>query len=158
MLVLGGDELLPRLFRVAAENAVKVRVEFQVVRVQVVKEFFGAEKLGNLDQLVVIVVAVKEWLLAEDHAGKHTPQTPHVEAVIVLLQIDEEFRSLEVAGGDAHIVFSSGMIELGQAVIEMIHSKARREETRSDKIMLAYSITMADEHETKATVKRTPNQ
>jgi hypothetical protein len=88
-------------------------VEVDLVLFQVRVELVGAEDLGNLDELVVIVVAVEKWLLAEDlcgfevtcslevkiaphHAGEHTPQRPHVEAVVVLLEVDEELGTLEV--------------------------------------------------------------
>ena len=45
VLVLRRDELRPRLPRVAAEDAVKVRVELEVVLVEVVEELVGAEHL-----------------------------------------------------------------------------------------------------------------
>lgn len=60
---------------------------------------------------------MEEWLLAEDHGGEHGSQTPHVEAVIVLLEIDQKLRTLEVSGGNSDVVFGTGVVELGQAPI-----------------------------------------
>ena len=50
----------------------------------------------DLDQLVVVVVAVEEGLLAEDHRGQHAPQGPHVQRIVVHLVVDKKFRPLEV--------------------------------------------------------------
>jgi hypothetical protein len=58
--------------------AIKVRVQLQVIRIEIMKEFFGTQHFGNLDELVVIVMSVEEWLLSKDHTGKHATQTPHV--------------------------------------------------------------------------------
>ena len=46
-----------------------------------------AEHTRNLDELVVVVVAVEERLALEDEGGKHAAQAPHVEAVVVLLEV-----------------------------------------------------------------------
>jgi len=35
--------------------------------------------------LVVVVMAVKERLLAKDHAGKHAAEAPHVQGVVIYL-------------------------------------------------------------------------
>lgn len=37
--------------------------------------------------LIIVVMTVKERLLSEDHAGEHATQTPHVQAVVIHLQI-----------------------------------------------------------------------
>lgn len=37
--------------------------------------------------LVIIVMTVKERLLPEDHAGKHATQAPHVQAVVIHLEM-----------------------------------------------------------------------
>jgi len=66
VLVLGRHEALPGLLAVRAEQVHKVRVEHQAVLVEVGVEISRAEHLGDLDQLVLVVVAMEEWLLAED--------------------------------------------------------------------------------------------
>ena len=96
-LVLGIDKAVPRLLLEAAENVVVLRVQLNLVLVNVVKQVVGAQDLGNLDQLVRVALAVEEGLLAEDHRGKHGTEAPHVQAVVVLLKIDEQLRALKVA-------------------------------------------------------------
>ena len=45
--------------------------------------------LPYLDELVVVVVAVEERLLPENHAGEHAAEAPQVQPVVVLLQASE---------------------------------------------------------------------
>ena len=66
----------------------------------------GAFYLGDFDQLVVVVVAVKEGLFSEDHARKHAPQRPHVERVVVFLEVHQELRSFEIARRHSHVVLA----------------------------------------------------
>mmetsp|Transcript_51395 Transcript_51395/g.111835 ORF Transcript_51395/g.111835 Transcript_51395/m.111835 type:complete len:285 (-) Transcript_51395:240-1094(-) len=112
------DEFGPRLAHVPAEQTVKVRVELQVVLVEVIEELVGAEHLCDLDQLVVVVVPVKKGLLAEDHAGKHAAERPHVERVVVVLQVDEQLGALEVARGDADVELALRVVKLGEAPVD----------------------------------------
>ena len=60
--------------------------------------------LGDLDELVVVVLSVEEWLLLEDHAGEHAAQGPHVQRVVVLLEVNQQLRALEVPRRHPHIV------------------------------------------------------
>lgn len=39
--------------------------------------------------LVVVVVAVEERLLPEDHAGQHAAQAPHVQTVVIHLEEED---------------------------------------------------------------------
>ena len=48
------------------QHALKVLVEGDHVLVQVLVQVICAKDPGNLDKLVVVVVAVEEWLLTED--------------------------------------------------------------------------------------------
>mmetsp|Transcript_35961 Transcript_35961/g.78765 ORF Transcript_35961/g.78765 Transcript_35961/m.78765 type:complete len:235 (-) Transcript_35961:546-1250(-) len=118
MLILRRDEFLPGLFRVTAEDTIKVGVKLKIVRVKVVEQLFGTQDLGNLHQLVVVVMSMEEGLLAEDHPCKHTPQTPHIKSVVILLKIDKELGSLEVTRCDADIVLPSGVVEFRQTPID----------------------------------------
>ena len=108
---------MPRLLLETAKNVIILGVEFYFVLVQIVKEIIRAQHLGNLDQLIRVTVTVEERFLAEDHRGKHGAKAPHVQAIVVLLEIDEEFRALEVARRDAHIILGARMIELSQAPV-----------------------------------------
>lgn len=65
-LVFGIDEAIPCLAWIAPENFVKVRIQLNVVFFQVGEQFVGPQNLRNLDQLVIVVVSVEEWLLAEN--------------------------------------------------------------------------------------------
>jgi hypothetical protein len=73
-LVLGRDERVPRLAREAREDIIILRVQLNVVLVQIFKELLSSQNLGNLDQLVRVAVAMEEGLLAEDHGSKHGTQ------------------------------------------------------------------------------------
>ena len=61
-----GDQLDRNKPAVPAEQLIKLRVEADVVLVDVRVELFRAENLGDLHQLVIVVVPMEERLLAED--------------------------------------------------------------------------------------------
>ena len=61
-----GDQLDRNKPGVPAEQLIKLRVEADVVLVDVRVELFRAENLGDLHQLVIVVVPMEERLLAED--------------------------------------------------------------------------------------------
>ena len=105
-LVLGVDEAVPRLLGEAAQDVVVLRVEFYLVLVEVVEEIVGAENLCNLDELIRVAGAVEEGLLAEDHGGKHGAQTPHIQAVVIFLEIYQQLWAFEVAGSNLEEVKS----------------------------------------------------
>ena len=65
-LVLARDEAAPRLALVPSEDVVVLRVEVDIVFLEVGVQLVRPEHLRDFDQLVVVVVAVKERLLAED--------------------------------------------------------------------------------------------
>ena len=135
-----------------------------VALVEVVKELVRPKHLDDLDQLVVVVVAMEEGLLTENHAREHAPERPpgmgwgggphtvstarleavvgsrlgavgstcrvlgrqqvqgrgagaHIQRVVIVLQVDEELRSLEVARGDAHVVLALQVVKLGEAPV-----------------------------------------
>lgn len=118
MLVLAVHELVPRLLGVLAEDVVVVGVEGDVVLVDVSEELVGAEHLGDLDQLVIVVLTLEEGLLLEYHASEHAAEGPDVEGVIVGLQVDEQLGALEVAGGHAHVILLAGVVELSESPID----------------------------------------
>ena len=61
-----GDQLDRNKPAVPAKQLIKLRVEADVVLVDVRVELFRAENLGDLHQLVIVVVPMEERLLAED--------------------------------------------------------------------------------------------
>jgi hypothetical protein len=52
------------------------------------------------------------------HASEHGAQTPHVQRVVIFLEIDKQFWALEVARCDSDVVLCAGMVELGQTPID----------------------------------------
>lgn len=117
-LVLRRDKAVPGFLLESAQDVVVLRVELNLVLVQVVEQVIGAQNLGDLDQLIRVAVSVEEGLLAEDHGGEHSAETPHVEGVVVLLEVDEQLRPLEVPRRDAHVVLCAGVVELGQTPVD----------------------------------------
>lgn len=61
---------------------------------------------------------MKKGLLLEYHSGEHAAERPHIESVVVLLEVDQQLGSLEVARCDAHVVLSPRVIELSQAPVD----------------------------------------
>ena len=54
-------------------------VEGHVVLLNVCEELIGAQHLCNFDQLVVVVLALKERFLLENHACEHAAERPDIE-------------------------------------------------------------------------------
>lgn len=87
-LILRVDKAVPWLLLESSQDIVVLCVELDFIFVQIIKEVVGAENLGNLDELIRVAVAVEEGLLAEDHGCEHGTKTPHVQTVVVLLEIN----------------------------------------------------------------------
>jgi hypothetical protein len=65
-LIVRRDEARPRLPRVAPQLVVKVRREREVVFVEIRHQPVGPQHLGDLDELVVVVLALEEGFFLED--------------------------------------------------------------------------------------------
>lgn len=61
---------------------------------------------------------MEEGLLPEDHRRKHCSQTPHVQTIVVLLEINQQFWTFEVTRGNADIVLSSRVVELSKTPVD----------------------------------------
>lgn len=59
---------MPGFLRVLTQNVIVVRIKGHIVLLNIVVEFLSSEDLCNLDELVVVVLALEEGLLLEDHA------------------------------------------------------------------------------------------
>lgn len=116
-LILLIDKRMPILLREPPQNIIVLRVQLDIVLVQIIEQILRPQHLGNLDQLIAIAIPMEERLFPEYHAREHSPQTPHIETVIVLLEIHEQLGSLEISARDAHIVLRPRMIELRQTPI-----------------------------------------
>ncbi len=84
---------------------VEAWVEINVKPVQPHEEIVRSQHPGNLDQLVRVAVAMEEGLLSEDHRGEHGPEGPHIQRVVVLLEVHEQLGALEVSRGDSDVIF-----------------------------------------------------
>ena len=117
-LIIRRDIRMPRLLRKPAQNIIILRIELDIVLVQVVEQVFRAEDLSNLHQLIRITIAVEKGLLPENHARKHGAQAPHVETVVVLLEIDEQLGTFEVAARHADVVLGACVVEFRQPPVD----------------------------------------
>jgi hypothetical protein len=108
------------------------------VRFEVRVEALGAEHAHNLEELVLVVGAAEEVLLAEDlacagvvsdirhkkgtatthHGGEHAASAPQVEAVVVALVADEQLWGLVVPRADTDMVLDARVVELRKAPID----------------------------------------
>jgi hypothetical protein len=117
-LVFRGDEAVPLLLGEPPNDVVVLGVKFYLVLVQVVEEVVGAEYFGDFDKLIRVALPVEEWLLSEDHRREHGSKTPHVQTVVVLLEINEQLWALEISTRHTYVILGSRMIELGQAPVD----------------------------------------
>mmetsp|Transcript_12226 Transcript_12226/g.22110 ORF Transcript_12226/g.22110 Transcript_12226/m.22110 type:complete len:371 (+) Transcript_12226:309-1421(+) len=117
MLVFVRNKLLPGFFRMPPQNPIEMGVQFQVIGIQVMEQFLRPKNLGNFDQLIVVIMSVKEGLLPENHPREHTSQTPHIQRVIILLQIHQQLRPLEVPTRNTDVILPPRMVKLGQTPI-----------------------------------------
>ena len=118
MLVLAIDEFVPGFLGVLPNHIVVLLIESHIILVNVSVELICAEHLGNLHELVVVVLALEEWLLLEDHTGEHAAEGPDVQRVVIGLQVNEQLWPLEVPGGNTDIVFLTWVVEFGKTPID----------------------------------------
>ena len=58
------------------------------------------KNVDDLHKLIVVIRAVEEGLLFEDHPREHAAQRPDVQGVVVELQVHEQFRTFVVPRGN----------------------------------------------------------
>jgi len=73
-IVLCVDELVPRLARMLSNDIIVVRIKGHVILLNVREKVFSAKYLGDLDKLVVVVLALEERFLLENHASEHASE------------------------------------------------------------------------------------
>lgn len=117
-LVLCVDKRVPRLPGETGEDVVVLWVQLNVVLVQVLKELLSTKNLGDLDQLVGVAASVEERLLTEDHGGEHSTQGPHIQRIVVFLEINQQLGALEITRRHTDVVFRALVVELGQTPID----------------------------------------
>lgn len=62
-----------------SKNVIEASIQIDLVLVEILEQLLSAEHFGDADQLIVVVVAMKERLLSKDHRSEHAPETPHVQ-------------------------------------------------------------------------------
>lgn len=70
-------------------------------------------KINDSSYLIVVVMTVEERFLSEDHTGKHATQTPHVQTVVIHLQIRGDKL---LHDGIKNIYFNSILCKTGKPV------------------------------------------
>lgn len=108
---------MPRLPREARDDLVILRIQLDVIPIQIFKELLGSQNLGNLDQLVGVASSMEEGLFAEDHGSKHCAKRPHIQRIIIFLEVDKQFGTLEISRRDSDVIFGSSVVELGKTPI-----------------------------------------
>jgi len=118
VLVRGVDELLPGLSREVADLSIELRVQSRkLILGHVLTDNLRADNLGNLDQLIVVVLTMEEGMCHENHTSEHAAERPDIKRVVIILHVDKKFRTLEVAGSDTDVILSVRMVELSKTPI-----------------------------------------
>ena len=117
-LIIRIDESMPRALRKPAQNIIVLRIQLNIVLIEIIEQILGPQNPCDLNQLVRITVPVEKRLFPENHAGEHGAQAPHIEAVIVLLEIHQQLRPLKVARRDADVVLGACMVEFRQPPVD----------------------------------------
>lgn len=105
---------------------VVVLVDSDVVLLGEVEELVRSQNRDDFDELVCVVLAEEEVLLAEDHRGEHAAGRPDVHREVVLLVTEQQFRALVRSGGDARVQLLVGVVELGKAPVDDLQLLRRR--------------------------------
>ena len=71
MVVLSIDEFIPWLARLRANEIVIVVVQCETILVNISEKIIRSQNFSNLHKLIVIVAALEEWFLLEDHSSEH---------------------------------------------------------------------------------------
>ena len=96
-LILTIDKSMPALLWEPSQDIVILRIKLDIVLVQVVEQILRAQHFRNFDQLITIRIPMEERLFSENHAREHGSQRPHIQAVVVLLKVDQQLGAFEVA-------------------------------------------------------------
>lgn len=83
------DKLAPWFLCVLAQNVIVVTVQGHAVFLNVSKKLIRAKDFSNLHKLIIVVLALEEWLLLEYHTGEHASERPNVKTIIVSLKVDK---------------------------------------------------------------------
>jgi hypothetical protein len=74
-----------------------VGVKFNAVLLTVIDNFFGADQLSNLEELILIVYSFEQGLPEKSHTAQHTAHTPDVQGIVIVTVPNKKFRGLEIS-------------------------------------------------------------
>jgi len=94
-----------------------VSIKSDIVLINIGEKFISSEDLSDLNQLIIVILALEEGLLLEDHTCEHAPERPDVKRVIVSLQVDKEFWPFEIPASYSNIVLLTRVIELSESPV-----------------------------------------
>lgn len=86
-LILGVDKTVPSLLLEAAEDFIVLGIKLDLVLVQVVEQIVCTKDLGDFDKLIRVAVSVEKRLFSKYHGCEHSTKTPHVQTIVILLEI-----------------------------------------------------------------------
>lgn len=49
-----------------SQDVVVLRIQFDVILLEISVKLWGTENLGNLHQLIIVVMSMEKWLLSEN--------------------------------------------------------------------------------------------
>lgn len=85
--------MLPQLFN----NAF---VHVDVIVADKLVELIRSQCLGNTLKHTNNVTSMEEWLFSKDERSKYSAHSPHVQAVVVSVVVEQEFGCLEEPNAD----------------------------------------------------------
>lgn len=94
-----------------------VRVKLNPIGLAVVENVFGPNELSDLNELVLIVCSLEEWLSHEYHASQHAAHAPDIKLVVIVTVSNKKLWRLEVPGSNTAIVVLSWDVEVCQPPI-----------------------------------------
>ena len=115
-------EFVPGFFLMHTQDVVVMAVQGDVVLLNVIEQIVCAQNLGNLHELIVVVLALEKRFLLENHSGKHATERPNVERVVVSLQVNEQLRTFKISGCHSDIVLLLRMVKLRESPIDETQS------------------------------------
>lgn len=65
------------------------------------------------------------------HASKHCSQAPHIERVIVFLEVNKQLGAFEVARGNTDVVLSARVVELSQTPVDQTELRKMKQVVES---------------------------
>jgi len=89
-----------------------------LVLLDVSVEIICSQDLCNLNKLVFVVFAFKDWVHFEHHASHSASERPHIQRVMVKFIIDQEFRPFIVPRRNSNVVLLTFFVKVCESPID----------------------------------------